>query len=73
MNESKNRRNFIKSFCSAALMPGIYLPSLNLNNEERDKSFSYKLKLSLNVYSFNRLLREGKIDLFDVRSRTYFN
>ena len=27
---------------------------------------SYKFKLSLNVYSFNDLLREGKIDLFDV-------
>ena len=30
------------------------------------EKFGYKLKTSLNVYSFNSLLREGKIDLFDI-------
>ncbi len=28
--------------------------------------YGHKLKISLNVYSFNRLLRDGKTDLFDV-------
>lgn len=30
------------------------------------KELSHKFKLSLNLYSFNSLLREGKVDLFDM-------
>ena len=30
------------------------------------KKYGHKFKLSLNVYSFNKPLREGKIDLYDV-------
>lgn len=36
------------------------------NNQSVNPKFGYKLRISLNVYSFNALLRKGKIDLFDV-------
>jgi len=34
--------------------------------QEKQDELSHKLKLSLNLYSFNQLLSDGKIDLFDV-------
>jgi len=34
--------------------------------ESVSNKYGFKFKTSLNVYSFNKLLREGKIDLFDV-------
>ena len=34
--------------------------------QEKEDKLSHKLKLSLNLYSFNQLLSEGKIDLFDM-------
>lgn len=39
---------------------------LNSNVNSVSKKYGHKFKISLNVYSFNSLLREGKIDLFDV-------
>lgn len=40
-------------------------PDLSRPVSVSDK-FAYKFKISLNVYSFNQPLRDGKIDLFDV-------
>lgn len=50
----------------APLLPlsGFALPPSNMTS--RDSEYSHKFKLSLNVYSFNSLLREKRIDLFDV-------
>ena len=39
---------------------------LNSRFSSVSEKYGHKFKLSLNVYSFNSLLREGKIDLFDV-------
>ncbi len=39
---------------------------ISTTTDSVSEKFGYKLKTSLNVYSFNSLLREGKIDLFDV-------
>ena len=36
------------------------------NTEAISKKYGHKFKISLNVYSFNQPLRDGKIDLFDV-------
>lgn len=44
--------------------PGI--AQMALSNDSVSTAFGHKFKLSLNVYSFNTLLREKKISLFDV-------
>jgi len=55
------RRTLLKSFAAIplAMLAGFPLAAVN-------KKFGHRFKLSLNVYSFNRLLREGTVDLFDV-------
>lgn len=63
--KSNSRRNFMKTVAAVPLAVSGFgamasvLPSVNAG-------FGHKFKLSLNVYSFNQLLRDGKIDLFDV-------
>jgi len=55
----------MKSLLAAPLIASGINPETsgaNLTNN----TFGHKFKLSLNVYSFNSLLREGSIDLFDV-------
>lgn len=42
------------------------VPTFFSGSESVSKEFGFKFKTSLNVYSFNQLLRDGKIDLFDV-------
>lgn len=62
----KSRRNFVKGV--------VLLPTLAAINSsfafslptENKNTFSHKFKLSLNLYSFNSLLSEGKVDLFDM-------
>lgn len=46
----------------AATSPNLFASNLKSVN----KKYGYKFKISLNVYSFNQPLRDGKIDLFDV-------
>ena len=65
MKTKNSRRNFVKSI-SALPFLAMGLSPLNINAENEPKKFSHKFKLSLNVYSFNQPLRDGKIDLFDV-------
>lgn len=63
--KSNSRRNFMKTVAAVPLAVSGFgalasvLPSVHAG-------FGHKFKLSLNVYSFNQLLRDGKIDLFDV-------
>ena len=62
---SSSRRTFMKSMLAVPFAAS----GLNLLVSEKglvDKTFGHKFKISLNVYSFNQLLRNGKIDLFDV-------
>ena len=65
MNSEKSRRRFIKILASAPLI-ACGLPALSNPGESVSKKFGHNFKISLNVYSFNQLLRDGKIDLFDV-------
>lgn len=59
------RRKFIKALIAAPLMP-LAFSGFVAQNANTEKQFSHKLKLSLNVYSFNSWLRTGKTDLFDL-------
>ena len=60
-----DRRSFMKSILAVPILAS-GMPSLVANSDSSWKEFSHKFKISLNVYSFNQLLRDGKIDLFDV-------
>lgn len=60
-----NRRNFLKTLMATPFVA----TGFNLFASEKPsviKDFGHKFKISLNVYSFNQLLMDGKIDLFDV-------
>ncbi|MDX1285251.1 MAG: TIM barrel protein, partial [Draconibacterium sp.] len=63
--QSNSRRNFMKSMLAVPVatsgIASVFSPSDSLSGE-----FGHKFKLSLNVFSFNRMLRDGKIDLFNV-------
>ncbi len=63
------RRNFLKSMTSMSALTasGLMLPSLRADTHGEKRQFdNYKIKLSLNAYSFNNLLRNGSMDLFDL-------
>jgi len=71
MKKQSSRRDFMKSmlavpmaasvpFVASGMAPLISAPA------SVSKKYGHKFKISLNVYSFNLLLREGKIDLYDV-------
>jgi len=66
MRKPDSRRNFIKSLAAMPAVAAVGVPSLFADAEKVMEPFSHKFKLSLNVYSFNRPLRAGEIDLFDV-------
>ena len=60
-----NRRGFVRSLAALPfLASGINF--LTPKTEPNTMEPGHKFKLSLNVYSFNRLLRNGDMDLFDV-------
>lgn len=68
MENPESRRNFLRALAVIPALPATGFPWTLSEQEKRfqTEQFSYKFKLSLNVYSFNNPLREGKIDLFDV-------
>ncbi|HDR50305.1 MAG TPA: sugar phosphate isomerase/epimerase [Mariniphaga anaerophila] len=68
MKNPKSRRSFLKALAVVPALPATGFPWHFSAIEEKTgtEKFSHKFKLSLNVYSFNNPLREGKIDLFDV-------
>jgi len=67
MKNSESRRNFMKSLVAVPFIAsGFHSFSTETGIPGVNKKFGHKLKLSLNLYSFNSLLREKKIDLFDV-------
>lgn len=61
----QSRRNFMKTMLTVPFVASGF-NSFASNSEAVSKKNGHKLKLSLNLYSFNSLLREGKIDLFDM-------
>jgi sugar phosphate isomerase/epimerase len=65
MGQDNSRRNFMKSMLAVPFIAGGF-QTFSTGSSAVGKKFGHKLKLSLNLYSFNSLLREGKIDLFDM-------
>ena len=67
MKNYNSRRNFMKSMLAVPFVTSV-LPDLTATSENSSDSgaFGHKFKISLNLYSFNSLLTEKKIDLFDV-------
>jgi len=62
----ENRRNFIKSLAALSVIPAMDISVMNSDNRTEQSGLTHKFKISLNVYSFNSLLRDGKKDLFDI-------
>ena len=60
------RRNLLKALSVLPLAATARSEPFVSESTAVDNAFGYKFKISLNVFSFNSLLREGKIDLFDV-------
>lgn len=67
MQKDNSRRKFMQTMLAVPFAAAA-LPTFGVNSENPavSKKFGHKLKLSLNLYSFNSLLMEKKIDLFDV-------
>lgn len=65
MKKSKSRRNFMKSMMALPFIASGF-SALSSVTKSGNTTYGFKFKTSLNVYSFNALLREKKIDLFDV-------
>lgn len=64
MNRKTNRRLILKGMLACSTLP-LIVPEKWMK-QLSPVSKKYKLKLSLNVYSFHRPLTAGEIDLFDV-------
>mgnify|MGYP000994993049 CR=1 FL=1 len=65
MKTIRSRRDFLKTMAVIPAIPAFSAFSLS-DSAERTDGLSHKFKLSLNLYSFNQLLRDGKVDLFDM-------
>lgn len=67
MKNSESRRNFMKSLVAVPFIAsGFQSFSTETGNPAVNKKFGHNFKLSLNLYSFNSLLMEKKVDLFDM-------
>lgn len=65
MKTIRSRRDFLKTMAVIPAIPAFSAFSLS-DSAERTDGLSHKFKLSLNLYSFNQLIRDGKVDLFDM-------
>jgi sugar phosphate isomerase/epimerase len=69
MKSTNSRRLFLKSMLAAPLaVSGLNVLATESVATVVNPKFGHKFKLSLNLYSFNTLLMEKKIDLFDMLS-----
>jgi sugar phosphate isomerase/epimerase len=67
MKNSESRRNFMKSLVAVPFIAsGFPSFSSETGNPAVNKKFGHNFKLSLNLYSFNSLLMDNKVDLFDM-------
>lgn len=67
MKNPTNRRKFMKSMLAVPFVASGISPLIaSADSESVSLKYGYKFKTSLNVYSFNKPLRDGTIDLFDV-------
>lgn len=66
MENQSTRRNFIRTIVAAPAVATLGISPFTTSAAIPEKPFSHKFKLSLNLYSFNSLLRDNKVDLFDM-------
>jgi len=71
MKNQHSRRKFMKSMLALPVLASVPsfasgLTPLTASPASVSNKHGHKFKISLNVYSFNAPLREGKIDLYDV-------
>ncbi len=66
MTPTTPRRKFIQALASVPALATLGIPAARSAPATEPGKRSPRFKLSLNVYSFNSLLRAGKIDLFRV-------
>ena len=67
MENTSSRRRFMKSMLAIPFFASGFQPlASETASAAVSKKFGHKLKLSLNLYSFNSLLMEKKVDLFDM-------
>lgn len=60
-----NRRKALKSLTMTSLLP-LFLPGSLFKDYIVQTQLTHNFKISLNLYSFNKILQEGKADLFDM-------
>jgi len=63
---TKTRRHFLQTLSALPLLVTAGVTKASAEAERAVKDIGHKFKIALNVFSFNDLLREGAIDLFDV-------
>jgi sugar phosphate isomerase/epimerase len=66
MKHFYSRREFLRSFSAIPLIASFPALSSGLGEHSAADKHGHKFKLSLNVYSFNTLLREGSLNLHEV-------
>lgn len=66
MGSPSSRRNFVRTLITAPAIASLGLASMSSFAAVPEKTLSHKFKFSLNLYSFNSLLRDSKVDLFDM-------
>ena len=66
MNHPKSRRNFIKAIVAAPAVGALAILPMTINAAITKNQYASRFKFSLNLYSFNSLLRNAEVDLFDM-------
>lgn len=66
IQNTNSRRGFIKALAAVPVVASTPLSNLLDKLENTPKQLQHKFKLSLNLYSFNNLLRNGEVDLYDM-------
>jgi len=66
MKKDPSRRKFLQSLALLPLFTSFPALAMERKQNAVSENHGHKFKISLNAYSFNSLLRDGKIDLFDL-------
>ena len=61
-----SRRSFMKTLTAVPLLASVPALASGAKRVSVSEKHGHKFKISLNVYSFNNPLLEGKLDLYDV-------
>src|SRR5690554_4109262 len=65
MKSNTSRRDFLKAIVIAPTIPA-FTSFINSDRMGESSAIQIKFKVSLNLYSFNKLLSDKEVDLFDM-------